>query len=199
MMSDIYVEHERLGNGAEKGEPITMVLFSLFLSLVFSYFAIDTYLDHVEEKKPSILVFDVEGFIVWIFVLILALGCLIVSILTFTDYWSKIRVSKDGVLVKYPYPFISEKLIPWEAFQTVSICTHSNPSRNYFYPKVYVCMIKHGEKKDIRGNWKIEDPFHFTRVIRLRYTPELVCFLQEKCGITVTDQRNVLNMPDISG
>ena len=195
-MSDIYVEHNRLGDELVKGQAYTLLFLPLFLSLFTSYLAIDTYLSCAKETyNPSILGFSVNGFIFFILNICLTLILLIVSILTYTDYWSKIRVSKDGVLVKYPYFFISEKLIPWEAFQTVSICTHCYRTRVYIYPTVYVCMVKHGEEKDIRGNWKTEDPFHFTRVIRLRYTPELVCFLQEKCGITVTDQRNVKGMP----
>ena len=192
-ISDIYVEHNRMGDESVKGQAYIHAFGCLFCSLISSYFAINWYLAYAEEeKKPLILVFDVEGFIVWIFIIFLALVTLIISILSFADYWAKTIVSKDGVLVKYPYPFIRETLIPWEAFQTISICTKSTKERVYFYPRVYVCMVKYGEEKDVRGNWKIEHPFHFTRVIRLWYTPELVCFLQEKCGITVKDQRNDL-------
>ena len=192
-MSDIYIEHNRFGTIEGKGRQYGVLCLCLFESIILFSVSIDQYISCAkEELNPVILVFDVEDFIIWIVSICLALGPLVLAILWFTDYWSKIKVCKDGVLVKYPYFFIREKLIPWHEFQTVCICTYSNSARVYFIPDVYVCMVKYGEKKDVKGNWKMKNPLHFSRIIRLWYTAELVCFLQEKCGITVVDQRNDL-------
>ena len=123
--------------------------------------------------------------------LCLAFNYLVVSILWFTDYWSKIRICRKGVLIKYPYFFMREKMIPWQEFQIVSICTYFYHSRVYSDPILFVCMVKHGAKKNRKGAWKIMDPLYFSSVIHVWYTNELVRFLQEECGVEVVDQRGV--------
>lgn len=183
--SEIYAEQgNRYGKG--KSDPLLM----LVMGFIFLCLSIFVYIAFAENtKNPIFLIFDSYDEIICVLLPIcVSLACFVISSLLYADYWSKVRICKEGVLIKYPFFFIREKLIPWCKFQDVCICSYKYHSRYYSEPEVtevYVCMVKYGERTDAAGLWRVKNPFHFSRIIRVNYEPGLIQFLKDKCGIHV--------------
>lgn len=100
---------------------------------------------------------------------------------------ARYRFETNGLLVKYPLrPWC---LIPWDKFQQVCIIYAAYTTRGERRANTAICCVKNGEKKAGNGRWKADNPFRFSSVISIAYTPELHEGIKDKCPYEVCDLR----------
>ena len=93
-------------------------------------------------------------------------------------------VTEAGLHLKYPLE--KEKLYSWDDFQEVCICsvTYQRMKR-----APAICFVMHGEKKNLFGQWKTENPFKFRRVMAFDFSEERLTQLRAYCSCPVPDYR----------
>lgn len=148
----------------------------LFLGLYASYVSI------VYDGYPvgAVLVFLL--FVIGVSTYFLMLGWAFIS-----SGLARYRFQENGILAKYP--FRSEKLFSWDVFQEICIVNTAFTTRGERRANTVICLVIKGEKKDIHGRWKTENPFRYKTVICLHYRPELAQGLRCKCPYDVLDLR----------
>lgn len=110
---------------------------------------------------------------------------LILNAFFLSQLFAKYKFNKAGVTVKYPCS--AAKLVPWSEFQQVCICYTSYSKLGEAF--VVIACVKHGEKKNLFGRWKTDNPFRHRRVITMDYTDELYQTIKENCPYEVVDLR----------
>lgn len=98
------------------------------------------------------------------------------------------RFETDGLHVKYP--FHSWHIIPWDSFQQVCVL-YSMIKREHAHTDI--CCIMKGEKTNMFGRWKTDNPFKYRTVISISYTPELHEGIKERCPYEIFDLRGTPN------
>ena len=101
---------------------------------------------------------------------------------------AKYRFEKEGLVVKYP--FKKEKLILWNEFQQVCVCYGAYTTRGTPRASSVICCVKKGEKTNIYGRWKTDNPFHAHTVITIDYKLEYYNGIKERCPYDVPDLRD---------
>ena len=101
-----------------------------------------------------------------------------------TDACADYTVSAAGVRVKYPLE--KEIFYSWDDFKEVCICsvTYRRMKR-----APAICFVMHGEKKNLFGQWKTENPFKFRRVMAFDFSEERLTQLRAYCSCLVPDYR----------
>ena len=187
-MNKKYTDYNRLGTGPDRITNIAYTVLAIccgvFLWVVTFIFIIAS---ANEVNDPVILVFEsYEALILDVIAFCIGTWCMGLGILRVVYYCSTVSVCDDGVLIKYP--ILPEKLLPWNKFQMVCICI-CDPDAFILRTNTFVCFVKYEEKTDSTGMWKIKNPLHFSRIVRIQYTQELVCYLETECGVKVMDLR----------
>lgn len=100
---------------------------------------------------------------------------------------ARYRFAPNGIYAKYPLK--SEVIYPWGAFQQVCVCYSAYTTRGPRKANTVICCIKHGEKKNINGRWKTENPFRYRTVICVNYSLDLFLVIKEMCPFEVIDLR----------
>lgn len=101
---------------------------------------------------------------------------------------SRYRVQQDGLLISFGWH--KPKLIPWDAFQEVCVCRADYPTRPPLRYSTVICCIRKGEKKNLYGRWKTNNPFHYRSVIRIAYTEERHQEFLDICPVEIKDFRD---------
>jgi len=123
----------------------------------------------------------------FVFTLIVAVFFLILGWVLISAGLAQYRFETDGLYVKYPLR--NEFLVPWDAFQQVCICRAAYTTRGHRKANDCICCVKHGEKTNLLGRWKTDNPFKYRSVICIDYTPYLAEGIAEKCPYDVPDLR----------
>lgn len=132
---------------------------------------------------PVIFTAILAGVTICLAILSLALGWVFLS-----SGMARYRFTSSGLHAKYP--FRRYKFIPWSDFQQICICYAAFTTRGEKKANTVICCVRKGEKKNIYGRWKTDNPFHYQSVICIDYSPELHAGLMEKCQSEVADLRN---------
>ena len=101
-----------------------------------------------------------------------------------TDACAVYTFSAAGVRVKYPLE--KDKIYSWNDFQEVCICSVTYQRMK---SEPAICFVMHGEKKNIFGQWKTENPFKFRRVMAVDFSEERLTQLRACCPEHVPDHR----------
>lgn len=99
---------------------------------------------------------------------------------------ARYKFEKNGLIVKFP--FKQEKLIPWNEFQQVCLCYSSYSSVGN--ANTVICCVKKGEKLNIFGRWKTDNPFHCHSVLVIEYKREYYNGIKERCPYDISDLRD---------
>ena len=100
---------------------------------------------------------------------------------------ARYRFNKEGVYAKYPLK--PEQLYPWNYFQQVCVCYSAYTTRGKQKANTVICCIKHGERKNLYGRWKTENPFRYRNVVCVAYSPALFDGVKDMCPFEVIDLR----------
>jgi hypothetical protein len=122
-------------------------------------------------------------FVICISVFFLMLGWAFVS-----SGLARYRFETNGLVAKYPCR--TEKLIPWNTFAEICIVHTAFTTRGERRANTAICFVKKGERKNIHGRWKTDNPFRYRTVICLDYKLELVQSLVDRCPYDVLDLRD---------
>ena len=118
----------------------------------------------------------------------------IMFLMLISDLSACYQFHKNGLYVKYP--FVNWQCIPWNSFQQICICYTAYSTRGPLRAKTVLCCVKKGEKKNLYGRWKTENPFHQRGVITfggLEIKPDLVLKVQLYCSARIDDLRGYGN------
>ena len=100
---------------------------------------------------------------------------------------ARYRFSKEGIYANYPLQH--ERLYPWTDFQEVCICYSAYTTRGPRKANTIICCVKYGERKNLYGRWRTENPFRYRSIISIEYSPALYCGIKEMCPYDVIDLR----------
>ena len=119
----------------------------------------------------------------------IGMGVLIVMMFfgCFSMIFFKYEILAEGIRTKYPLQ--GWRLISWDEFQQVCVCYAGYTTRGERKAHSVVCFVKKGEKKNLYGRWKTDNPFHYRSVITIEYTDELYEEVKEKCPYEIPDLR----------
>lgn len=131
--------------------------------------------------------FVLVGFLSFCFLIFLAIFFILLGWTLISAGLAQYRFETEGLYVKYPLR--NEFLIPWDAFQQVCICRAEYTTRGPRKANDVICCVKHGEKTNLLGRWKTDNPFKYRSVICIAYTPYLAEGIAEKCPYDVPDLR----------
>lgn len=119
------------------------------------------------------------------------IGMGVLIVMMFFGYFSmiffKYEILAEGIRTKYLLQ--GWRLISWDEFQQVCVCYAGYTTRGERKAYSVVCFVKKGEKKNLYGRWKTDNPFHYRSVISIDYTDELYEEVKEKCPYEVPDLR----------
>lgn len=101
---------------------------------------------------------------------------------------AKYRFEVAGIRIKYPLRH--SYIIPWSEFQQVCICYAAYTTFGPRKANTVICAVKHGERPNMYGRWKTDNPFRFRTVIRIEYCEDRYMQLQECCPLPIVDLRN---------
>ena len=79
---------------------------------------------------------------------------------------------------------------PWQEFQQVCVCYAAYTTRGKKKANTVICCVKQGEKKNLHGRWKTDNPFHHRSVICIDYSPEYHADITRMCPYAVEDLRS---------
>lgn len=105
----------------------------------------------------------------------------------YTDHKAYFDYSAEGLGVKYLLQ--KRKVIPWDEFQEVCVCYASYSTRGERTAHSVLCFVKKGEKRNLYGRWKADNPFRSRSVIAMDYTDELYEEVQKHCPYKIPDLR----------
>lgn len=165
---------------------IILLLLGFFPVLAVGLLILGIYTAYVSiiyDGYPIELIFPLVSIIIALATFFLLIGLAFISS-GLARYCFKI----DGLEVKYPLQ--PRCLIPWEDFQQVCIVYAAFTTRGERRANTVICCVKKGEKKNIYGRWKTDNPFRYRTVICIAYSPELYEGIKEKCPYKVEDLRN---------
>ena len=174
--------------GHQMGNLPNVVIFLLlagFPFLGFGFFAFLIYVSYISVIQDGYSISFVAVFIVpliGVAVLLLVFGWLFIS-----KGLAKYCFQTDGLSVKYP--FRAKTFIPWHDFQQVCVCYAAYTTRGAKRAATVICLVKTGEKKNIYGRWKTDNPFRYRSVITIDYKPELYTEIKKRCPLEVVDLR----------
>lgn len=100
---------------------------------------------------------------------------------------TKYRFTKEGIYAKYPLK--PEQLLYWDSFQQVCVCYAAYTTRGRQKANTVICCVKHGERKNFYGRWKTDNPFRYSSVICIDYSPALLNGIKDMCPYEVIDLR----------
>lgn len=125
-----------------------------------------------------------------LFVIVAAVGFTLIHIgwKFITAGLAKYRFAPNGIYAKYPLK--PEVFYPWSVFQQVCVCYSAYTTRGPQKANTIICCIKHGEKKNLYGRWKTENPFRYRTVICVNFSLDLLYGVKEMCPFEVIDLRN---------
>lgn len=101
---------------------------------------------------------------------------------------AKYRFEAEGIRIKYPLR--RSCVIPWREFQQVCICYAAYTTFGPRKANTVICAVKHGEKPNMYGRWKTDNPFRYRTVIRIEYCEDRHMQLREYCPLPIIDLRN---------
>ena len=107
--------------------------------------------------------------------------------LFYTNHKAYFDYSAEGLGVKYLLQ--KRKVIPWNEFQQVCVCYASYSTRGEGRAHSVLCFVKKGEKQNVYGRWKADNPFHNRSVITMEYTDELYEEVKKHCPYEIPDLR----------
>ena len=174
--------------GHQMGNLPNAVIFLLLASFPFlgvSLFAVLLYVSYISVVHDGYSIPFVAAFIVPLLgfaVLLFVFGWLFIS-----RGLAKYSFQTDGIFVKYP--FRAKTFIPWCDFQQVCVCYAAYTTRGAKRAATVICLVKAGEKKNVYGRWKTDNPFRYRSVITIDYKPELLAEIQKRCPLEVVDLR----------
>lgn len=114
-------------------------------------------------------------------------GLLVIGWQFITVGLARYRFTKEGVYAKYPLK--TEQLLPWRSFQQVCVCYSAYTTRGKRKANTIICCVKCGERRNIYGRWKTENPFRYRNIVCIEYTPGLYEGIKDMCPYTVIDLR----------
>ena len=107
--------------------------------------------------------------------------------------WGMVRYRFEDEGLSIKFPFHSWYTVSWDDFQQVCIIHGSSAQRGEHRPCPAICCVMKGEKTNLFGRWKSENPFKYRKVFTIVYTPELHEGIKEKCPYEVVDLRDTPN------
>lgn len=113
--------------------------------------------------------------------------CLILGWAFISKGMAEYKICSDGLWAKYPLE--KPRKISWEEFQQVCVCYAAYTTRGERRANKVLCCVMKGEKKNIYGRWKTDNPFRYRSVITMNYTIELHEGIKENCPFDVVDFR----------
>ena len=100
---------------------------------------------------------------------------------------ARYRFSKEGIYAKYPLQH--ERLYHWTDFQEVCVCYSAYTTRGPRKANTIICCVKYGERKNLYGRWRAENPFRYRSIVSIEYSLALYCGIKEMCPYDVVDLR----------
>ena len=126
----------------------------------------------------------VGSLLTMVYLLVAAFFVLKFGWLFLTDACAGYTVSAAGVRVKYPLE--KEIFYSWDDLQEVCICSVTYQRMK---SEPAICFVMHGEKKNLFGQWKTENPFKFRKVMAFDFSGERLTQLRACCPEHVPDHR----------
>lgn len=171
-------------------------IFIVFSVLVFAGAAIAVCIVGGLELRTFIRAGRTLAGILWflIFYMPVAIFPLALAIAWGSLFFSRFQLSEDGLGVKRPLS--RWEYTRWNDFQQICICYTAYSTRGPLRANTVLCCVKKGEKKNLYGRWKTENPFHQRGVITFggRYVePDLVLKMQLYCSARIDDLRGYGN------
>lgn len=166
--------------------PIVILLLLGFFPIVgISLSALGIIVAYVSIVNDGYPIFAIFVFLV--FVMVIAAFFLVLGWAIISEGLARYRFETNGLHVKYPLHL--PHLIPWDEFQQVCVIHAAFTTRGERRANTVICCVKKGEKKNIYGRWKTDNPFRYRSVISIAYTPELHEGIKNRCPYEVCDLR----------
>ena len=181
-MNAAYKTGHQMGN---LPKPVIAAMLSVIPLTGIGLGALAVYTGYVgiADGYPAVFSLYAAGMVLCVAVFVFALGwCLAASGM------ARFRFEAEGLVVKYPLE--KEKRIPWHQFQQVCVCYAAYTTRGQKKANTVICCVKQGEKKNLYGRWKTDNPFHHRSVICMDYSPEYHAGITRMCPYAVEDLRN---------
>lgn len=169
---------------------IALIPFLGFIPVTGLWLVVYAFLDLV--KMATSVPFSLF-FTIWRFSYFFLHGAVLLSIglACISEGLANYQFCDDGLRVKYPLS--KWELTPWEEFQQICICYTSYTTRGPSRAHTIVCFVKQGEKKNLYGRWKSDNPLHHRKVIDFDLEPDILLKLQLKCTAPIADLRGYGN------
>lgn len=78
--------------------------------------------------------------------------------------------------------------IPWDKFQAVCICCADEIAWSDKKPTKALCFVQKGERRDIRGRWKVDAFWRYPKIIRMNDSVDLLEEVMRNCPLAITDE-----------
>ncbi len=183
MRPDIYfTEKNRYKDFVHSTTRIGSTLCILFIAGVF--IALLVYINSHYDIQELYLERDYFLLTGYIIIVALPVFLMIIMFLSFRDIFLQVSVCMQGLYIKYP--FSKSRLITWDKFQVVCI-VRCNTIISYDYSPI--CFVRIGQKTDANGRWYLNDPFRYSKLIRVFDNEEMRHAISVCCPYKIIDLR----------
>lgn len=105
---------------------------------------------------------------------------------------TRIEVTEEGICVLRPLR--RDQWLPWSAFQQVCIEQVTSRWTGKAKPPM-LCFIRHGEKQNRYGAWRVDEPWHYRRILAADCAEELHAAVSACCPDPIADLRGCTDAP----